>query len=119
MDTSLRYETGVKTKEYKTVLDFSKNLGMLRATELCNGSGDCRKSELSGGTMCPSYMATRNEKDTTRARANILREFLSRSEKSNPFQHEEIEEVMDLCLSCKRCKSECPSNVDMAKLKTE
>ncbi len=60
-------------------------------------------------------MATRDEKDTTRARANILREFLSRSEKSNPFQHEEI----DLCLSCKGCKSECPSNVDMAKLKTE
>ncbi|MBD0297297.1 MAG: 4Fe-4S dicluster domain-containing protein, partial [Flavisolibacter sp.] len=71
------------------------------------------------GTMCPSYMATRNEKDTTRARANILREFLTHSEKINRFDHQEIHEVMDLCLSCKGCKSECPSNVDMAKLKAE
>ena len=69
--------------------------------------------------MCPSYMATRNEKDTTRARANILREFLTRSDKVNRFDHEEIKEVMDLCLSCKGCKSECPSNVDVAKLKAE
>jgi Fe-S oxidoreductase len=64
-------------------------------------------------------MATRNEKDTTRARANILREFLTRSDKVNRFDHEEIKEVMDLCLSCKGCKSECPSNVDVAKLKAE
>ena len=69
--------------------------------------------------MCPSYMATRNEKDTTRARANILREFLTNSNKLNRFDHEEIKEVMDLCLSCKGCKSECPSNVDVAKLKAE
>ena len=64
-------------------------------------------------------VATKNEKDTTRARANILREFLTRSEKTNRFDHEEIKEVMDLCLSCKGCKSECPSNVDVAKLKAE
>jgi Fe-S oxidoreductase len=64
-------------------------------------------------------MATRNEKDTTRARANILREFLTNSNKINRFDHKEIHEVMDLCLSCKACKSECPSNVDMAKLKAE
>jgi Fe-S oxidoreductase len=64
-------------------------------------------------------MATRNEKDTTRARANILREFLTRSDKLNRFDHEEIYNVMDLCLSCKGCKSECPSNVDVAKLKAE
>jgi len=69
--------------------------------------------------MCPSYMATRNEKDTTRARANILREFLTRSDKSNRYDNKEIYEVMDLCLSCKACKSECPSNVDVAKLKAE
>ena len=69
--------------------------------------------------MCPSYQATRNEKDTTRARANILREFLTRSDQKNPFAHPEIKEVMDLCLSCKGCKTECPSNVDMAKLKAE
>src|SRR4029450_7276387 len=78
-----------------------------------------RKTHLSGGTMCPSFMATRNEKDTTRARANILREMLTRSDKPNRFDHQEIYEVMDLCLSCKACKSECPSNVDVAKLKAE
>ncbi|VXD20857.1 FAD-binding and (Fe-S)-binding domain-containing protein [Marinoscillum sp. 108] len=119
MDTSLRYEENQVTREFETVLDFSDTEGYLRAAEQCNGSGDCRKTELSGGTMCPSYMATRNEKETTRARANILREMLTRSEEANPFAHEEIKEVMDLCLSCKGCKSECPSNVDMGKLKQE
>ena len=93
--------------------------GILRAAEQCNGSGDCRKSHLMGGTMCPSFMATRNERDTTRARANILREVLTRSPKSNPFDSDEIAAVMDLCLSCKGCKSECPSNVDVARLKAE
>jgi Fe-S oxidoreductase len=92
---------------------------VLQHAEQCNGTGDCRKTQLSGGTMCPSYMATKNEKDTTRARANILREFLTNSEKLNRFDHQEIYDVMDLCLSCKGCKSECPSNVDVAKLKAE
>jgi FAD/FMN-containing dehydrogenase/Fe-S oxidoreductase len=119
MDTFLRFERDQVTKEFDTILDFSDNLGILRTAEQCNGSGDCRKTELSGGTMCPSYMATRREKDTTRARANILREMITRSDKANPFAHEEIKEVMDLCLSCKGCKSECPSNVDMGKLKQE
>lgn len=116
---SLRYEADRKEPEIETVLDFSNYQGILRSAEMCNGSGDCRKTHLSGGTMCPSYMATKNEKDTTRARANILREFLTNSDKQNPFDHEEIKEVMDLCLSCKACKSECPSNVDMAKMKAE
>lgn len=119
MDTSLRYEENQQTKEFDTLLDFSKDEGIIRAAELCNGSGDCRKSELTGGTMCPSYQATRDEKDTTRARANILREMLTRSEKPNPFAEPEIKEVLDLCLSCKGCKKECPSNVDMGKLKAE
>lgn len=119
MDTSLRFERDQPTREFDTVLDFTPNQGILRAAEQCNGSGDCRKTELSGGTMCPSYMATRREKDTTRARANILREMLTRSDKANPFAHDEIAAVMDLCISCKGCKSECPSNVDMAKLKQE
>ena len=119
MDTSLRYEADAPVPEFETLLDFSDNQGILRSAELCNGSGDCRKSELTGGTMCPSYQATRDEKDTTRARANVLREFLTRSDKKNPFAHPEIKEVMDLCLSCKGCKTECPSNVDMAKLKSE
>jgi len=119
MDTFLRYEKDQKTREFDTILDFSDTMGILRTAEQCNGSGDCRKTEISGGTMCPSYMATRNEKDTTRARANILREMLTRSDKANPFAHDEIKEVLDLCLSCKGCKSECPSNVDMGKLKQE
>lgn len=119
MDTSLRYEPGKPTRQFDTVFDFSHDGGILRAAEKCNGSGDCRKSHLIGGTMCPSYMASRNENSTTRARANILREFLTRSDRKNPFSHKEIYEVMDLCLSCKGCKSECPSNVDIARYKSE
>ena len=119
MDTSLRYEKNQKTPEYDTMLDFSTDHGIVRSTELCNGSGDCRKSALTGGTMCPSYQATRDEKDTTRARANILREMLTRPQAANPFAQPEIKQVLDLCLSCKGCKSECPSNVDMGKLKAE
>ncbi len=121
MNDHLRYDPGQDTPEIETYFDFSDTQGYVRAAELCNGSGDCRKSELSGGTMCPSYMATGNEKDTTRARANILREMITKTaiKKDNPFDHEEIREVLDLCLSCKGCKSECPSNVDMAKLKAE
>lgn len=118
MNTMLRYEPGQFTPEFKTVFRFHQQ-DILQHAEQCNGSGDCRKTHLSGGTMCPSFMATRNEKDSTRARANILREFLTHSTKLNRFDHKEIYEVMDLCLSCKACKSECPSNVDMAKLKAE
>src|SRR6478672_11047936 len=118
MDTMLRYVPGQQTPTFKTVFRFH-NQDVLQHAEQCNGSGDCRKTHLSGGTMCPSFMATRNEKDTTRARANILREFLTHSNKLNRFDHKEIYEVMDLCLSCKGCKSECPSNVDVAKLKAE
>ncbi|MDD3807692.1 MAG: 4Fe-4S dicluster domain-containing protein [Candidatus Marinimicrobia bacterium] len=106
-------------REIDTLFDFSNVRGFFRAAEKCNGSGDCRKTELSGGTMCPSYMATRDEHHVTRARANILREFLTYSLKKNPLNHEEIYEIMDLCLSCKACKSECPSGVDVAKLKAE
>jgi FAD/FMN-containing dehydrogenase/Fe-S oxidoreductase len=119
MDTGLRYEPGQATRQLPTVLNFSEAGGILRAAEQCNGSGDCRKTHLMGGTMCPSFMATRNERDTTRARANILREVLTRSNKSNPFDSDEVAAVMDLCLSCKGCKSECPSNVDVARLKAE
>src|ERR1700737_268001 len=119
MDASLRYEPGQTVREFSTVLNFADSRGILRAAEQCNGSGDCRKSHLMGGTMCPSFMATRNERDTTRARANILREVLTHSSKANPFDSAEIGPVMDLCLSCKGCKSECPSNVDVARLKAE
>lgn len=118
MDSYLRYDAGQHTPAFDTIFRFH-NQDILQHAEQCNGSGDCRKSHLSGGTMCPSYMATRNEQDTTRARANILREFLTRSDKTNRYDNREIYEVMDLCLSCKACKSECPSNVDVAKLKAE
>jgi FAD/FMN-containing dehydrogenase/Fe-S oxidoreductase len=118
MNTMLRYRPGQQTPTFKTIFRYH-NQDVLQHAEQCNGSGDCRKTHMSGGTMCPSYMATRNEKDTTRARANILREFLTHSTKANRFNHKEIKEVMDLCLSCKGCKSECPSNVDVAKLKAE
>ncbi|WP_017730630.1 FAD-binding and (Fe-S)-binding domain-containing protein [Nafulsella turpanensis] len=119
MNESLRYTPGQEVPVFDTVFDWSETDGIIRAAELCNGSGDCRKSHLIGGTMCPSYMATRNERDTTRGRANMMREMLQNSTKANRFDHEEIKEVMDLCISCKGCKAECPSNVDVAKLKTE
>lgn len=119
MNQFLRYEPGQETRQFDTMFSFENEGGILRAAEKCNGSGDCRKTELSGGTMCPSYMATKDEFSTTRARANILRNFLTKSESKNKFSHHEIYDVMDLCLSCKGCKSECPSNVDVAKLKAE
>ncbi|MCL7987557.1 FAD-binding protein [Sphingobacterium sp. lm-10] len=119
MDTALRYEVGNPQEQVTTYFDFTKQEGILRLAEKCSGSGDCRKTEVSGGTMCPSFMATRDEKDTTRARANILRQFLTSSAQKNRFAHQEIKEVMDLCLSCKACKTECPSQVDMAKMKAE
>lgn len=119
MDTSLRTVMDKPTEKILTLLDFSDSLGIIRATEKCNGSGDCRKSHQFNGTMCPSYQATKNEKDTTRARANVLREFLTTSDKENKFDHQELKEVFDLCLSCKACGSECPSNVDASLLKAE
>lgn len=118
MNSMLRYEPDKPAPALQTIFHFPQQT-LLQHAEQCNGSGDCRKTHLSGGTMCPSYMATRDEKDTTRARANILREFLTNSPKENKFDHKEIYEVLDLCLACKGCKSECPSNVDMAKLKME
>ena len=119
MDQSLRYEVDRVEPEIKTIQDFSDSQGIIRAAEKCNGSGDCRKLASAGGTMCPSYRATKNEKDTTRARANALREFLTNSDQPNKFDHKELKEVFDLCLSCKACASECPSNVDIAALKSE
>ncbi|MBL6876368.1 MAG: FAD-binding protein [Chitinophagales bacterium] len=120
IDEDLRYEVGRTEPVLSTVLNFDDEGGILRLAEKCNGSGDCRKTHLSGGTMCPSYMATKNEKDTTRARANVLREFLTQSDDDREkWTSEEIKEALDLCLSCKACKNECPSNVDMASLKAE
>ncbi|WP_378188058.1 FAD-binding and (Fe-S)-binding domain-containing protein [Aquimarina sp. W85] len=119
MDQNFRYEVNREEPEIETFMDFSDSQGILRAAEKCNGSGDCRKSVEAGGTMCPSYRATKNEKDTTRGRANALREFLTNSDTVNKFDHNELKEVFDLCISCKGCASECPSNVDVGSLKAE
>ncbi|MBT8185816.1 MAG: FAD-binding protein [Eudoraea sp.] len=119
MDASLRYEIDREEPRISTFMDFSDSEGILKAAEKCNGSGDCRKTEKMAGAMCPSYHATRNEKDTTRGRANALREYLTMAGKENRFDQPELKEVFDLCLSCKACGSECPSNVDIATLKSE
>lgn len=120
MDTSLRYGLGPEETEHKTVFDFSATLGLLRAAEKCTGAGECLKSHRMGGTMCPSYMATRDESASTRGRANLLRQALAAPPgPRNPWNRAELAEVMDLCLSCKACKTECPSNVDLARLKAE
>lgn len=119
MDENHRVISGRVEPDIKTFQDFSDSLGILRAAEKCNGSGDCRKLPSAGGAMCPSYRATRNEKETTRARANALREYLTYSEKENKFDQKELYEVFELCVSCKACASECPSNVDVATLKAE
>lgn len=121
MNSSLRYSPGTSHHKIDTIFDWSETRGLLGAAEMCNGSGDCRKTHWAGGTMCPSYMATREEKDTTRARANLLRHALTTgpSGKRTVFDNADVKEVLDLCLSCKGCKKECPSTVDMAKLKAE
>ena len=118
MDSSLRYFPGVLTNNIETIFDFSESAGIVRAAERCNGSGDCRKSSVIGGTMCPTFMATGEEDKSTRARANMLREALS-SPNGNHWDSKEVYEVLDTCISCKGCKSECPSSVDIAKLKAE
>ena len=119
MDESLRYEVGREEPTIETFMDFSDSKGILRLAEKCNGSGDCRKTAEAAGAMCPSYHATKNEKDTTRARANALREVLTNNEATNKFNSEELKEVFDLCISCKACASECPSNVDISTAKVE
>jgi len=120
MDEFLRYEPDQVTPEIDTYFDFSSSEGFIRAIEKCNGSGDCRKSHIIGGTLCPSYQATLDERNSTRARANMLREYLSKpTDKKQLFNQPAVYEILDLCLSCKACKNECPSSVDMAKLKAE
>ena len=117
MDTNLRYLPGAMTREIDTIYDFSSSDGIIRAAERCNGTADCRKSAIIGGTMCPSFMATGDEYKSTRARANVVREYLGKE--GDPWNHREIYDILDLCLGCKGCKSECPSSVDIAKIKSE
>jgi FAD/FMN-containing dehydrogenase/Fe-S oxidoreductase len=121
MNEFLRYEQDQPQREIPTTLDFSRQEGILHLAEKCSGSGDCRKTHITGGTMCPSFMATRSERDTTRARANMLRHFYTNNEATNVerVSMEQVKDVLDLCLSCKGCKTECPSSVDVGKMKAE
>ena len=114
---NLRYGVGYETWSPVTMLDFSAQGGFAASVEMCNGVGVCRKKLE--GTMCPSYMATCDEEHSTRGRANALRAVLSGRMPPSEFTGHRLYEVMDLCLECKGCKAECPSNVDMAKLKYE
>lgn len=119
MDSNFRTDITKSAKVLNTMMDFSESGGIIRESEKCNGSGDCRKLEAFGGVMCPSFRVTKDEKHTTRARANALREYLSDNNSKNVFNKEELKSVFDLCISCKACKTECPSSVDVAALKAE
>jgi len=117
MTSNLRYGASYKTFPIKTKLSFKNEGGFASAIEMCNGQGACRK--INDGTMCPSFMATKEEIDSTRGRANALRGALSGSISLNSLHSKEMYQVLDLCLECKACKKECPSGVDMAKIKYE
>ncbi len=114
---NLRYGTNYNPVSPPVRLDWTAEGGFVAAIEKCNGVGACRK--VNAGAMCPSYMATREEKHTTRGRANSLRAALTGELSTNNFASKDLIKVLDLCLECKSCKSECPSNVDMAKIKYE
>lgn len=117
MDENLRYGPGFATDKPLTMLDFSAHGGMAGLAEMCSGIGECRKRLV--GTMCPSYMATGDEQHTTRARANALRLALSNRKLLDGLADPALEDVFDLCLACKACKTECPTGTDMTKLKSE
>ena len=117
MDENLRFGTSYKAENTETFLSFEKEGGFAQAIEMCNGQAACKK--IGSGYMCPSYMATRNEVDSTRGRANALRAALSGKLPIKQLNSKKLFDVLDLCLECKTCRSECPSGVDMAKLKYE
>ena len=117
MTENLRFGADYNTIKIDTYFDFSSQDGFGRAIEMCNGVGACRKTLT--GTMCPSFIGTREEEHSTRGRANALRSIISGALPHTDFTSERLQEVLDLCLGCKACKAECPSNVDMAKIKYE
>ena len=117
MDEALRYQEIPAIVD--TIFDFSRELGWLRAVEQCNGAGDCRRSSQFGGVMCPTFRVTRDERFTTRARANAMREAFYRLEGKGRFNDSDTLSLLSQCLACKGCRTECPSNVDMAKYKAE
>ena len=117
IEQNLRYGTGYKDADIKPAFKYSAENGFAESVHMCTGVGECRK--MLGGTMCPSFKATRDEEHSTRGRANALRLAMSNQLGKNGLASTRLHEVMDLCLSCKACKSECPSNVDMAKMKSD
>ncbi|MEX2600374.1 MAG: FAD-linked oxidase C-terminal domain-containing protein [Balneolaceae bacterium] len=118
IDSNLRFPVPYRPIEVETVFGWREERGFGAALEQCNGAGVCRKRAESGGAMCPSYHVTLEEMDSTRGRANLFRQiFISQGQQA--FGSEDIKEGLKLCLSCKACKSECPANVDMAKMKAE
>jgi hypothetical protein len=117
LSANLRYGPRYATPSVATTFDFSVDGGLLPAAELCAGVGACRKK--AEGTMCPSFQATRDEKDSTRGRANLLLMAITGQLGFEGFTDPHLHQVLDLCLECKACKSECPTNVDMARLKAE
>ncbi len=117
MTDHLRFGADYKTQKLRTNLDFTEDLGYAAAVEMCNGAGVCRK--VGSGTMCPSFMATREEEHSTRGRANALRNVLNGRLDPDLLTGERLYETMALCLQCKACAAECPSSVDMATIKVE
>ena len=117
IDQNLRYGAGYKDQKVETVFKYREDGSFKNAVHMCTGVGECRK--LTGGTMCPSFKATMDEEHSTRGRANALRMAMSGQLDEAGLLNKEVKDTMDLCISCKACKSECPSNVDMAKLKSE
>ena len=118
MESDLRFSPEYTSPAVDTVFHWRDTGGFAAASELCNGAGVCRKLAESGGTMCPSYHATREERDSTRGRANLFRQLFS-GKQADAFRSAELKEALEYCLSCKACKSECPANVDMGKMKAE
>jgi len=113
---ALRYGPAYHAAEVDTVMTFRREGSFTRAVELCNGAGACLKTQ---GVMCPSYQATRDESASTRGRANLLRAALAGRSLHGGLTSQQVYQVLDLCLECKGCKAECPSAVDMARLKAE
>ncbi len=116
IDQNLRYGAAYQDLPLDTIYKYKEDGNFENAVHMCTGVGECRK--MQGGTMCPSFKATREEEHSTRGRANALRLAMSGQLKDG-LTNPEVIDALDLCLSCKACKSECPSNVDMAKLKSE
>lgn len=118
MEQDWRYYPGYVVEDWDTQFSYTDAMGFQRAVERCNGSGECRRPHTAGGTMCPSYMVTLEERESTRARANLFRRLIQQGPDAL-YTSQELKDALDLCVSCKGCKSDCPASVDMGRLKAE